>query len=416
MAVRAHTPARNSPTERSRERLRSRSSRVDQVDDRDTFVSLGGDSLAYVEMSVALEDHLGHLPPHWHTTPIGDLAASRVATGQTPRVETTIVLRAVAITMIVGNHAGWFDLPGTAHVLIAIAGFNFARFGLRATTGPMADHRPHRRPVCRCGSARSPPLTTDYQWTHALLIHSVIGEPGSRYSYWFIETLLYLLIPLTALFAFPPLRPIRTGPSALPPRSSSSPSGSPSASTSSTCPASATNSSGPKKCCGSSPSAGPPPTPTPPVAGLLLTALVLAGSHGFFGNPQRDAFLGSGRCCSSGCPRPCPRGCAPSIVAVASASLYIYLVHWQVLPTSGRPPALAVGAGVAAGVAASRATELARVLTSRYRPIVARHDRSTAGSNAAGNPYLTDGPITVLPQSTRDRADVSTAKTAAEVD
>ena len=32
-----------------------------------TFVSLGGDSLSYVEMSVRLEQSLGHLPADWHT-------------------------------------------------------------------------------------------------------------------------------------------------------------------------------------------------------------------------------------------------------------------------------------------------------------------------------------------------------------
>jgi len=39
----------------------------------DSFMSLGGDSLMYVEMSVALEDHLGHLPGDWYSKSLKEL-------------------------------------------------------------------------------------------------------------------------------------------------------------------------------------------------------------------------------------------------------------------------------------------------------------------------------------------------------
>ena len=45
------------------------------IDDGDTFVSLGGDSLSYVAASVRLEQALGHLPANWHVTPVKDLQA-----------------------------------------------------------------------------------------------------------------------------------------------------------------------------------------------------------------------------------------------------------------------------------------------------------------------------------------------------
>ena len=47
----------------------------DVVRDEDSFVSLEGDSLSYVEMSIRVEEVLGHLPPSWHVTPIGELEA-----------------------------------------------------------------------------------------------------------------------------------------------------------------------------------------------------------------------------------------------------------------------------------------------------------------------------------------------------
>ena len=37
-----------------------------QVSDTDTFVSLGGDSLSFVETSQRLERQLGALPADWH--------------------------------------------------------------------------------------------------------------------------------------------------------------------------------------------------------------------------------------------------------------------------------------------------------------------------------------------------------------
>ena len=112
------------------------------ISDDDTFVSLGGDSLSYVAASVRLEQALGHLPRDWHVTPVRDLEPRR--RGRPVRklrrffapLETSIVLRAVAIVCIVSTHVGLFSLQGTAHVLMAVAGYNFARFQLSGARLP----------------------------------------------------------------------------------------------------------------------------------------------------------------------------------------------------------------------------------------------------------------------------------------
>jgi hypothetical protein len=39
----------------------------------DSFVSLGGDSLRYVELSLALEEIFGELPPGWERMPVQQL-------------------------------------------------------------------------------------------------------------------------------------------------------------------------------------------------------------------------------------------------------------------------------------------------------------------------------------------------------
>ncbi|HEX8632078.1 MAG TPA: non-ribosomal peptide synthetase, partial [Catenuloplanes sp.] len=86
--------------------------RTDVTDDS-TFVGLGGDSLSYVEMSLRLEQALGHLPADWHTTRVADLRpAASARTGRRRCLETSVALRAVAIVLIVGSHIGLLDLPG----------------------------------------------------------------------------------------------------------------------------------------------------------------------------------------------------------------------------------------------------------------------------------------------------------------
>ena len=129
----------------------------DDVTEDSSFVSLGGDSLSYVEMSVRLEQALGHLPAHWHTMPIRDLqpTAGRpptdAASARRRTLDTSVALRALSIVCIVGSHVpNLFTIRGGAHLLLGVAGFNFARFHLSEprTAGPssVGRGRESRRP------------------------------------------------------------------------------------------------------------------------------------------------------------------------------------------------------------------------------------------------------------------------------
>jgi len=182
------------------------------VSDDSTFVSLGGDSLSYVEMSVRLEQELDHLPSSWHTRTIGDLAGARRE--RTPRrhrvLDTSIALRAVAIVLIVGSHANLFDLSGGSHVLLGIAGFNLARFCLNA-----GDRRRRLRHLLTSAARVVVPsvafiavayvVTDNYTAADLALVNSMVGPSGwsTSWHFWFIEALVYLVLAVAALLAWP---------------------------------------------------------------------------------------------------------------------------------------------------------------------------------------------------------------------
>ncbi|MDP9988015.1 acyl-coenzyme A synthetase/AMP-(fatty) acid ligase [Arthrobacter oryzae] len=201
---------------------------VDRVAGTDTFVSLGGDSLSYVAASVRLERALGYLPEGWHLMPVCELtpaphvapaaapagkpAGTRVHRVQRPLLapmETGIVLRAVAIIAIVSTHIGFFHWQGTAHVLMAVAGYNFARFQLSGERG--ARFRRHLRSIARIavpsiaviGFAFA--VTDRYAWHNVVLLNPLLGPEGwSDYSrFWFVEILVHILLGLSLLLAIP---------------------------------------------------------------------------------------------------------------------------------------------------------------------------------------------------------------------
>jgi acyl-CoA synthetase (AMP-forming)/AMP-acid ligase II len=203
----------------------------DYVGDTDTFVALGGDSLSYVAASVRLEQALGYLPQGWHLMPVCELSAAphgapaglapgrsvvertRSAAGWRRRLlapmETGIVLRAVAIICIVSTHIGFFHWQGTAHVLMAVAGYNFSRFQLSGSR--IARLRRHLRSVARIvvpsvaviGLAFA--VTDKYAWYNVLLLNPLLGPPGwSDYSrFWFVEILVHIFLGLAAVLAIP---------------------------------------------------------------------------------------------------------------------------------------------------------------------------------------------------------------------
>ncbi|MEQ4519733.1 AMP-binding protein [Pseudarthrobacter sp. B907] len=331
----------------------------EEIADGDTFVSLGGDSLSYVAASVRLEQVLGHLPQDWHVTPVRDLEQRAGGAPVRKRrrffapLETGTVLRAVGIVLIIGTHVGLFKWQGAAHVLMAAAGYNFARFQLSGDRIPRL-----RRQLASLARIVVPSMafilfaylaTDNYTPANVLLLNAVIGPEAvtTQWHFWFIEVLVYLLLAMTALLAvpwadraerrFPLLLPLALTGAGLLTRYELVHPGVPH---------------------------------TAPALWLFALGWAIARSRtaaqrgvvsaiavltvpGFFDDAAREATLLAGILLLIWLPTvPVPKGLRRLTVLLASASLYAYLVHWLVYPPlAGISPVLAVAASLAAGVA-----------------------------------------------------------------
>lgn len=101
-----------------------------------TFAGLGGDSLSYVSAYLALEEALGEVPDAWTTMTIAELAASAQPADakRSPfvTIESAMLMRALAISVVVGSHFGLFFSGGAGTSgLLWVSGAIFGGLQLR---------------------------------------------------------------------------------------------------------------------------------------------------------------------------------------------------------------------------------------------------------------------------------------------
>lgn len=193
------------------------------IDPQDSFVTLGGDSLSYVQMSMGLEDVLGYIPDDWENLPLAQLEALPRRAGGPRRawqlrgLETDIVVRAAAILAIVVNHASnGFPVGGGANVLLLLFGLNFFRYSGRqlhdgVSLTPLRNFflrivAPYYLLLLAFEAA-----TGKIDVSSLLLVSNFSGRFGNLMEpYWFIEVVAQILLLLTLAFAAAPVRRIAT--------------------------------------------------------------------------------------------------------------------------------------------------------------------------------------------------------------
>ncbi|WP_246853313.1 non-ribosomal peptide synthetase [Naasia sp. SYSU D00948] len=364
----------------------------------DSFTSLGGDSLSYVEVSVRLEELLGELPQGWPAMSVRELAArtrpspapERRRRRWTARLETSLVLRAAAIVLVTATHANLLGVQGGAHLLLALLGLNLGRFQL--TDAPRSARV---RALLRTGANIAVPavlwiggvalVTGMYGPSTVFLVNDLLGG-GDRWSvqwqYWFLEVAVWSIAGLALAAAVPALHRLeRRRPFAVA--------------------VTAFGATLALRIATTGVEAGAVERYSlPAVAWLLalgwviarsatwrtrLAASALAGVSvpGFFGDPGREAVVLTGLLLVVWVPTvPLPRLLVPAVRVVAAASLFVYLVHWQVYPwLEDDLPLLATLASFAAGIAAWRIHRLARSALARVIPT-----RNRSGPAALASP------------------------------
>jgi len=199
------------------------------VEPTSTFVSLGGDSLSYIECSLRLEQLRGSLPSDWHLRSVAELEVSDGATSFRGadrdrhdgasrrfggRIDTTLALRSGAICAVVATHMHVLFFPGGAHLMLAVAGYNLSRFLL-----PIAGTAERVRAGVRTALRTAAPAVL---WTAGgilvagwysagtlLLVNNYLGPAShrnARWHFWFIEVFVHVTVLVTLLIAIPAVR------------------------------------------------------------------------------------------------------------------------------------------------------------------------------------------------------------------
>lgn len=347
------------------------------VDGTATFVELGGDSLSYVEASMRLEEVLGQLPPSWHTTSVSELEGDRRPPSRLRSVEANVLLRATAIALVVATHIHLVDIPGGAHLLLVIAGYNFARFALasgRLTRGILRIAVPSATWIAAVAL-----VSDEFSLTHAIFLNAQLGAPSARWGYWFVEAIVQLLVPLAVLLTIPAVRRLeRSAPFAcawavlivgLLGRSDVHGLGS-----------AHHRIDRPNEVLWLFATGWVAARATTARQRAWLCAVVAAGVPSFFGEGVRELVVLGGIAALVWIRQVrVPAVVALVAGALAGASLYVYLVHWQVFPLlQDHLPAAAtwvitLAVGVAVGRPAQRVVDAAEQALGRVR---ARSSRS----------------------------------------
>jgi len=162
---------------------------------------------------VRLSDLLGTLPRTWPSMTLVELAQPR---DRSPKrgalLDTTVLLRAAAILLIVGTHANLFTLYGGAHILLGVAGYNFARFQLgvgsragrlRNGLGSVAQVAVPSMIWIACVGI----MTGMYVPETALMLNGLVGSDTwtLQWQFWFLEALVWTIAGAVLLLACPPV-------------------------------------------------------------------------------------------------------------------------------------------------------------------------------------------------------------------
>jgi hypothetical protein len=185
-----------------------------------TFSELGGDSLSYVNASMAVERVLGYLPDDWESMTIDRLEAMTPASPADARrvssLGSDMLVRLVALLLVIAGHAAPYQtefLRGGANVLFVMAGYSLVRFQSdnlsKGNIGTPISGSIYRivLPYLLCVLLILPFSEAEKSVSWATLTSVFfVSERGPLFAFWFIETLFHATLVTAVLFMWPYFR------------------------------------------------------------------------------------------------------------------------------------------------------------------------------------------------------------------
>jgi peptidoglycan/LPS O-acetylase OafA/YrhL len=325
----------------------------------DSFTSLRGDSLSYVELSTKLAGAGIDLPTDWHRRTISDLVEAPTRRSRRGiRVEMSILLRALAILLIVGTHGNLWTIPGGAHLLLAVVGYNFARFQLdrggvetlRSGVGSLVQ----LALPCMVWIGAVALVLGKYEPGTVFFLNGLVGSDQwtVQWQFWFLEAIIWIQLIALLAMAIPWLhRAERRAPFMFA--------------------MAVLMGSLAVRYAVTGVEAGATERYTPLIVlwcfmlgwavavartnlqRVVVSVVTAVATIGFFDDLFREGLIVAGALLLVWVPAVrMTRFASRAIGVLAAASLYIYLTHWQIYPyLENRVPVLAVLASIALGLA-----------------------------------------------------------------
>lgn len=191
---------------------------VTSITATDTFSTLGGDSLSYIQATRLLQRQGIFIPDDWENKPLASLFEPSSAVAKSDglhEVEAMVAARALAIIAVVVNHSGILtgtaEIAGGAFFLLIAAGFSFSRFQLSRV---FAEDRalPALSIVPRIAIPTVLFLLVmharkGFFWPAIFLYSNFLGpDVGNGISFWFIEAFIQIHLLAFVFLSIAPLR------------------------------------------------------------------------------------------------------------------------------------------------------------------------------------------------------------------
>jgi amino acid adenylation domain-containing protein len=183
---------------------------------KDSFTSLDGDSLSFIQASVALEKEIGKLPEDWQSLSIEKIGEINYQKQNRIDIHTEVLFRAIAITLVVIGHFWIVEINkqvellfiNATSALFLIAGYTFANFPMKSIQYKN-NISPIVKSIIRIAAPTFLVTLAHVIYRSDFSISKLLFFDNFHWAfspYWFIELLLQTLLMVSILFSFKSIR------------------------------------------------------------------------------------------------------------------------------------------------------------------------------------------------------------------